>query len=247
MAIADMWGAVARVLTFAAGALIGIILLKFITFNFLADEKYHPVDYFSNVMRTKPPCFMLVVVALAGSAVGSIMSGQLGLLQETLPEVIIAVDLLGMVIFATVFRHFSAAAALVAVLLYEISSVANVIAVMVVTPPEEPGWVYGSAFLVLNFVWVAWLRVAIQRYTGRDGNESPLPHGADTLPRLWAKAALYGIPMLLVSTNVLYFIAYLAKVGSYGWASALSLYTVSGVLILGCCHSYRSGTELEEG
>lgn len=247
MAYTALWEAASKVLMFVSAIMTGIIFVKFFIINFIAIEKYHPLDYFSNKMRTKPPCCLLMMVALGGSMWGLILSGQLMLFMQMLPEVAIAVYAQGIIICVKIFVGYSAAAALVAVLLYAVVSIVNIMAVMVVTPPDEPGWIYGSAFLVINFVWIVLLRIAIKRHVGRDGKENPLPPGADKLPKLWAEGVILGTFPILVSTNIVYFVAYLVSVGKYGWACAISLYTVSGVLLLGCCYSYRSGTELEDG
>jgi len=66
------------------------------------------------------------------------------------------------------------------------------------------------------------------------------------VPELWAQAVLWGNPVLLLFLNLTFGILWQLEQDNYGPALAISYVVVTIVLLAGCCHKFRSGTELEE-
>merc|ERR1712032_53290 len=108
---------------------------------------------------------------------------------------------------------------------------ATTMIVMIPTPDDQPGWVFSSVFYVANIVWVLWARTGVERHLGRDGASKILPTGAENLPLLWAKAVLWGNPVLLLGTNIIQLVVWFLSKEMYGGALAVVYYVVSLFLI----------------
>jgi hypothetical protein len=254
-----------------AGAGAGV--LWFAINNFVADEAYHPLDYFSNKMRSRPHVFLLVAVGLAVCAMLPVVLGISAALLTALPDLAAVVYGLGLVIFGRVWTRESTAAGLLALLLYAPVSFATVLIVMSPVLTEDwAGWLYCNLYLVAHLVWVLWLRTAADRRMAgekitlstawrrrlccccqrcsRDQDEplepaSLLPEGSEKLTQLWERAVYFAVPLLLVFSNIVNLLIHLIKERELGWTFAVSYWLLACALLAGCCYDYRSGTEVE--
>lgn len=234
-------------LSFISLIMVGLTVLWFAFLNFVANEVYHPLDFYSNTLRTKPYWYMIEVVLLGGIVAGVASTGQLGTFHKFLPELASAIYLQGLAITLVVALSLSAGAAMTAQLAYAFTAACLTLIVTIPTAPgKRPGVVYSGLYFLINIIWVAWLRVGMRRHYGRDNKQVNYPPGFEKLPQLWASAVLWGNPLLLFITNLVYLVVYMIDLGMYGGAFAAAYFVVSTVLVLGCCRSYRAGTELEE-
>lgn len=224
----------------------GLAAVWFMFRNFLSDELYHPLDFYSNKLRTRPHYLALVLGVLGGGAVLILFSGILWTVFDTLPELGFAVQLQALVLGAVMIVRESAAAGLVATALNAFVAAGTArIATIPDMPSDQPGVFYSGAYLILGMIFAEWMRVGAERHVDHDGEKSPLPPGAERLPQLWAKTVRYGNPALLVVTNLVFLELYMLEQNEYGWGCAILFYVVAAVLLFGCCYRFRAGTEVE--
>mmetsp|Transcript_99369 Transcript_99369/g.259093 ORF Transcript_99369/g.259093 Transcript_99369/m.259093 type:complete len:274 (-) Transcript_99369:179-1000(-) len=252
----------------------GVGVIWFTINNFLVAEVYHPLDYFSNKLRSRPHVFLLAALGLALCAALPSVLGISAALLAALPDLAAVVYGLGLVIFVKVWTQESTAAGLLALLLYAPVSFATVLIVMSPVLTENwAGWLYCNLYLVAHLVWVLWLRTAAnRRMTGekitlmspawrrrlccccqrcaREPDEpleptSLLPEGSEKLTRLWERAVHFAAPLLLVFSNVVNLLIHLVKERELGWTFAVSYWLLACALLAGCSYDYRAGTEVE--
>mmetsp|Transcript_53505 Transcript_53505/g.171459 ORF Transcript_53505/g.171459 Transcript_53505/m.171459 type:complete len:243 (+) Transcript_53505:132-860(+) len=240
---AETWEVAAQVFGYVSLVYVGLTSSWFLVVNFLAAEESQPLDYYSNKLRIRPYWYALIILALVAVTLAVSITDQLGLLVKTLPELVVTAYLQGLTIAATVGLFESSAAALVSMLFYVVVGTATLLIVTIPTPPfGRPGVVYSNAFLVAKMVGVAWLKIGVGRHYI---DTKPLPAGAERLPELWAKAVLWGNPLLLIILDLLYAVLWQLEKDNFGSALSISYFVVASLLLLGCCHSYRAGTELD--
>eukprot|EP00927_Polykrikos_kofoidii_P045750 TRINITY_DN39842_c0_g1_i1.p1 TRINITY_DN39842_c0_g1~~TRINITY_DN39842_c0_g1_i1.p1 ORF type:complete len:249 (+),score=30.16 TRINITY_DN39842_c0_g1_i1:47-793(+) len=217
-----------------------VVAFWFILINFLGDERTHPLDYYSNKLRTRPYLFAAEILFLAASMGILIASGQLQLFEQALPEVAIAVQAQGLVIAVNVLLKVSSAASLTSVGFYIFTGAISVVIIISASLPiKRQGVVFSSVYIVLNVVFVVWLGNGVKRHLGHDKGEALVPEGAEVMPRVWSSTVKTSAPSLLVLTNILYLSEYLFTQGRYGQVGAVLYTFVSCLLIAGCCHEFR--------
>jgi|Transcript_85580 hypothetical protein len=240
-----VWVDFAYMLGMAAfGVLIAIAVL-FVYTNFIQPEMYHPLDWYSNKLRTRPHNFLGLIFIFGISSMVIMVTGSLPLMLKV-PELAVAVYLQGFMIMVVMIAKESTATALCALLLYEFMCIASVLIVMIPdVPGNEPGWIYSAMFLIMNMVFTFWIKAGVRRHHGHDGEDKLVPEGAGRLFELWEKTVLRGNPLLLIATNLAFLCVFQINAGSIGWALAILYYVVAGLLLAGCCYSYRAGTEVD--
>eukprot|EP00929_Paragymnodinium_shiwhaense_P101249 TRINITY_DN64199_c0_g1_i4.p1 TRINITY_DN64199_c0_g1~~TRINITY_DN64199_c0_g1_i4.p1 ORF type:complete len:275 (+),score=34.77 TRINITY_DN64199_c0_g1_i4:72-827(+) len=244
--LSAFWESAAYWYTQGCGGAIGLVVLWFGMVNYIGAEEHHPLDWYSNKMRTRPYWFVLEVLFFGSVAAGLWFGSQLEFFCSLIPELLIAVDSLGLVIGVVVLFGESAAATLTAWAIYTFVSACIVIIIIIPTPPvSRPGLVYSSVFLVVNVLLVIWVELGVYRHLDREKRDPLIPVGSETMPRLWAKAVKRATPLLLIVTNLLYLSQSLVAQNNYGSAAAIVYYVVAVLLLLGCCGSYRADTVIE--
>lgn len=221
------------------------VVLWFAFVNFAGDEVNHPLDFYSNKIRTRPYWFLLMVVIFVALTAFASTGGRMSLFLDHQPELAIAAFLLGFAIGVTVLVRLSAGAALAAMIAYPLVAAATVAIVLIPTLHiDRPGAYYSGAYFIFHILWVAWLNEGVRRHLREDASRSLLPPGAEKMTQLWA-ASVYGwSPLLFIGTTLAYAVDHLVAVGRYGFACALAYYVVAGLLLIGCCYRYRSTTTM---
>eukprot|EP00405_Crypthecodinium_cohnii_P012794 CAMPEP_0206434008 /NCGR_PEP_ID=MMETSP0324_2-20121206/8867_1 /ASSEMBLY_ACC=CAM_ASM_000836 /TAXON_ID=2866 /ORGANISM="Crypthecodinium cohnii, Strain Seligo" /LENGTH=229 /DNA_ID=CAMNT_0053900371 /DNA_START=44 /DNA_END=733 /DNA_ORIENTATION=- len=220
-------------------------VLWFIIMNFLVREQHHPLDFYSNQLRTKPHVFLTVLGSLVAAAVVSNQTDQMSLFVKTLPELAIVVYAQGFCIITYTLLKVSAAAAIAASFLYVTLTVSTLLVVMIPTI-QGYGWVYSSAFLLINYIWVRWVRTGVKRHLYTDHGKTLCPAGAEVLFQTYDKITKYSTPAILILSDAGFMLVYQLEEGHYGFAVVAAYAFVATVLIVGCSSEFRSGTEVED-
>mmetsp|Transcript_39203 Transcript_39203/g.73106 ORF Transcript_39203/g.73106 Transcript_39203/m.73106 type:complete len:255 (-) Transcript_39203:66-830(-) len=246
----NFWMSSAQVCFYAAYGTTGLAAVWFAAINFLGDEIYHPLDFFSNKMRTRPYWYLLVLAATGGLLGLDMASGYLNELSTALPELVVCTSLEGFLLVGTMMLSESAGAAIVTMLAHMIIKKGLVIIVTIPTAPVMPGAVYANAYFILHIFFVFFLQVGAQRHARhlvKIENQSRfvLPDGAERVPKLWARTVLRGCPVLLVVTDILFLAVYLMSRGEYGKTITILYFITALGMLLGCCSQYKSGTTVE--
>lgn len=245
--VARFWSGVAEMVCLGAMGYIVVCIVWTIIINFIVAEALQPLDFYSNKFRTRPYWLLIEVVLLGGGLAGMHQSGQTKVLNDGLPEIAIAVYLQGILIGIAMLAKISAAASMTAMLIYAFVGPGLCMVTLVPTlPTNRPGVWYGVLFFLVNMVFVAWFRVGVRRHTNQDGAPKILPMGAEQLFEAWSKAVFGWNPLLLTLTTLAYGVEYLQFKGEYGYACALGYYVIVFLLLAGCCHQFKTGTELED-
>jgi hypothetical protein len=263
----ELWGSVATLLFFVlcASAIGGAIW--FAVVNFGGDERKHPLDYFSNKLRSRPHVFFLTVAALVACALLPVVMGINDEMAESLPGLAAVIYGLGLAIFCKVSASESTAAGLMALLLYAPTSFFTVLIIMSPMLTESwAGWMYSNMYLAAHLFWVLWLRANANRRKEPSAQQDPdeeepslnccqrccrvevtdlLPKGSDKLTLMWEKAVYFTVPLLLVVSNLMNLFMYCIEEGENGWAAAMAFWMIACSLLAGCCLDYRAGTEVE--
>lgn len=262
MASVDLWVVLAWGMNYASVISVGSVFLWFVFINFFGDEDSQPLDYYSNKLRARPYLVVFMLLIFLGIGLVCGITDRLELMRQLLPELLIAAYLQGYAIFGSILVLESSAAALVAALAYSFVSAATaVITVIPTLPARRPGVFYSGMFFVLNVIWVLWAGLAIRRIQqanrrhaldlATDDDEELqkrdllVPAGAERLPYIWAQVVCKWSPVMMIVTSMVYGCDYLLEEDKYGPACALAYYIVAFLLVLGCCHGFRFGTELE--
>eukprot|EP00930_Biecheleria_cincta_P057202 TRINITY_DN43177_c0_g1_i1.p1 TRINITY_DN43177_c0_g1~~TRINITY_DN43177_c0_g1_i1.p1 ORF type:complete len:265 (+),score=48.79 TRINITY_DN43177_c0_g1_i1:27-821(+) len=252
------WMLVARICWLSAYGVTAFSALWFAFINFLGDEANHPLDFLSNKLRTRPYWYLLVLFGLGGLVSADIFSGEVEELQSTLPELMVSVNLEGFMLVGTMMLNESAAAGMVVMLLHIIISKGLVLIVSIPTLDFLPGAIYANMYFFLYMFFVFVLKTGAERHghlldkQEAGNNQNPakkskvkLPEGASTVPRLWARTILYGNPVLMILSDILFLAVYLMSRGEYGKALTICYSIVATLLLFGCCSQFRAGTTVE--
>lgn len=246
----NFWMQSSRVCFYAAYGTTGVAAVWFAFINFLGDELYHPLDFFSNKMRTRPYWYFLVLAATGGLLSIDMASGYLDELSNTLPELVVCTNLQGFVLVGRMMLSESAGAAMVTMLAHMIITKGLVVIVTVPTAPFMPGAVYSNGYFLLYMFFVFFLKVGAERHARyltkiEFHSKFVLKEGAERVPKLWAHTILRGCPILLVVTDILFLAVYLMSRGEYGKAITILYFITALAMLLGCCSQYKSGTTVE--
>ncbi|CAE7224112.1 unnamed protein product, partial [Symbiodinium necroappetens] len=130
----------------------------FAAVNFVGDEAYHPLDFFSNKMRTRPYWYLAVVAATGGLLGLDMASGYLEELSNALPELVVCTNLQGFVLVGTMMFSESAGAAMVTMLAHMIVTKGFVVVITIPTAPFMPGAVYSNAYFMMYIFFVFFLK-----------------------------------------------------------------------------------------
>jgi len=207
--MSEYWAPIAELCQWTTFVVVALPAARFLYQNFVVREINHPLDYYSNRLRTKPPIFLFIIVVLLGGAGLSANTGELSQFLGTVPELAIVVYLQGWMHMISAWFTISAAAGLVAALLYAIAGACAVLVVLIPTPPgDEPGWVYSVAYLGVQLVSVGWVRVGVRRHLNNDNGGKIVPDGAELLAMSWEWVVCRFVPVLLVGSNVAFLLAY---------------------------------------
>lgn len=142
----------------------GVGAVWFAINNYLADEIHHPLDYFSNKLRSRPHVYVMVTAGLTICAAAPVVLGISAALLDALPELAAVVYGLGLAIYGIVWSRESTAAGLLALLLYAPLALATVLIVMSPVITEDwAGWLYCNMYLFAHLFWVVWLRNSADR------------------------------------------------------------------------------------
>lgn len=246
MNMGDVWQPVAQGLSFLGAAFVAITLILTVFMNFCTDERHHPLDFYSNKIRTRPYWLLIELVLLAGILVAVFLVKLPQQINDNLPEVAIAAYAQGLIIGVSELTGESASASFTSMVLYAFVCCAIVVMTLIPTLQfARPGAFYAGMYLVFNMIIVAWIRTGVKRHLGVDGGQKLLPAGAERLFQLWAVAVLRWNPLVLVLTSMAYVVVHLYDTENYGWACAIFYYILAGLLVFGCCKSFNDGTELE--
>lgn len=227
---------VANVMSYVSLGIVGAAALWFLIWNFLGPEAKHPLDYFSNKLRTQPYIYWVSVLALVGIPVTVELSGMKATFLKAVPQLGLVMYIQGSMIMFAAFRQLSAAACMVAALLYLVVSATGTLAIVSINPPgHEPGWVFSAMFLVFHMLVVLVFRTGTLRHLKQDRGGALLPPGSEKLARLWDHITLKHTPVLFASSNTIFFILYKLDQGSYGMAFALTYSIVTILVLIGCC------------
>eukprot|EP00913_Durusdinium_trenchii_P027071 g25406.t1 len=169
----NFWMQSSRVCFYAAYGTTGVAAVWFAFINFLGDELYHPLDFFSNKMRTRPYWYFLVLAATGGLLSIDMASGYLDELSNTLPELVVCTNLQGFVLVGRMMLSESAGAAMVTMLAHMIITKGLVVIVTVPTAPFMPGAVYSNGYFLLYMFFVFFLKVGAERHARRGPNPFP--------------------------------------------------------------------------
>jgi len=243
-----IWETAAEVLGWTYLVVVSLLLLWFGTMNFIVDEKYHPLDFYSNLLRTRPFWYILIFVFFASVFASALLSEHaFGFLVGAFPELAVAMYLQGLIAVGGLLRRESTAAALAGALLYSLTATATALMVTIPDlPVERPGAIYASFFLLANIVWVVWVSEGVGRHVVNEGNPRLLPDGAECVPKRFMRTTLWGNPVLLIVLNFWFGVLWQIEIQSYGTALCFIYILVASGLVLGCCYNYRAGTEFEE-
>lgn len=248
------WMLVARICWFAAYGVTAFSALWFAIINFLGDEINHPLDFLSNKLRTRPYWYLLVLFGLGGLVGADIFSGEVEELQNTLPELMVSVNVEGFLLVGTMMLKESAAAGMVTMLLHILISKGLVLIVSIPSLDFLPGAIYANLYFFLYMLFVFMLKTSAERHAAllnKDDGGPPvqsrvrLPEGSETVPRLWARTILYGNPVLMILIDILFLAVYLMSRGEYGKALTICYSIIATCLLVGCCSQYRAGTTVE--
>ncbi|CAJ1332782.1 unnamed protein product [Effrenium voratum] len=246
----NFWVQSSQVCFYAAYGTTGLAAVWFAFINFIGDELHHPLDFFSNKMRTRPYWYLLVLAATGGLLGLDMASGYLDELSKTLPELVVCTNLEGFVLVGTMMFAESAGAAMVTMLAHMIITKGLVVIVTIPTAPFMPGAVYSNAYFLLHMFFVFFLKVGAERHARylvkiEYQSKLVLSEGAERVPQLWARTILRGCPILLVVTDILFLAVYLMSRGEYGKAITILYFITAILMLLGCCSQYKSGTTVE--
>jgi MFS family permease len=242
----DLWKTLAEVLAYVCNAFVILVAMWCLFINFVADESHHPLDYYSNKMRTKPYWVIIVSFVLFGLMGAVYGANSTKSLNETLPEVAISCYLEGLIIGSVALFGESAATAVVACILYFF--VAGCITTMVLIPTLDftrAGAYYAGMFLVANMIFVGWAQLAVRRHLTLDGGKKLVPAGSERLFQAWSRAVFRWNPLVVCVQSLIYTVHHLNDVKKYGMACAIGYYVIATLLVCGCCKSFTDGTELE--
>jgi len=249
------WMFVARICWIAAYGVTAFSALWFAFVNFLGDEANHPLDFLSNKLRSRPYWYLLVLFGLGGLVGADIFSGEVEELQSTLPELMVALNVEGFLLVGTMMLKESAAAGMVTMLLHIIVSKGLVLIVSIPNLDFLPGAMYANMYFFLYMFFVFVVKTGAERHADLlvKQDENPemtkskvrVPEGASTVPRLWARTILYGNPVLMILTDILFLAVYLMSRGEYGKALTICYSIVATLLLFGCCSQFRAGTTVE--
>jgi len=242
----ETWAAVAKLV--CLGTIFFIMLLFVLTIfsNFIADEAHQPLDFYSNKLRTRPYWLMLLILFLGGGIGGVYNTGQTNALNEGLPEVAIACYLEALVIGISALVKESAGTALTSMLLFLlVGSSLCLVSLVPTLPVNRPGVYYAVIYFIVNIIFVYWLKTAVKRHIHVDGQQKVVPPGSERLFICWYEVVCKWNPVMAVLTSMAYGVEYLLSTGEYGWACALAYYVIACVLLVGCCHQFKTGTALE--
>lgn len=215
-------------------------IIWFVGTNCLMPEEKHPLDFYSNVVRTKPYVFILLLISFLGSAGSIYATGSHGLFRNTVPELVVVVYTQGILIVLMVWREISAAGAWVSGMMYSVLSACMLVFLLSFDPPiSETGWFYSVVFLLAHIFIVIWLRFAVNRHASLDQGNPLVPMGAERLTRAWQHVVFNQTPVLLASSSALYLLLYQLKLNRYGGAFAVTYGLIASVLLAGCCHGAR--------
>jgi len=248
----NFWIVASNVGFYAAYGSTAIAAVWFAFINFLGDELYHPLDFFSNKLRTRPYWYVLVLAFLAGLLGMDMATGDWAELAKTLPELAVATNVQGFVLVGTMMMFESAGAAMVTMLAHMIFTKGLVVIVTIPTPPFLPGAVYSNGYFLANMFFVFFLKVGAERHARsleklEEGQTSKwvLPEGAERVPKLWARSVLYGNPVLMLLTDIMFLAVYLMSRGEYGKALTICYFICALLLLMGCCSQYKAGTTVD--
>lgn len=259
--MADFWVVLAQVLSYCTAIFVAIVYIWFVLINFLLGEEHQPLDYYSNKVRMRPYLVIVFLFVLAGIPLAIGISDRLETMVKLLPEVMIAAYLQGITIAGSILVSESAAASVVAMTAYAFISPATVVITLIpnLSDYKRPGPWYSGAYFALNIIWVLWIGLAVQRLQRQyaqerdfemaldeddEKREALVPAGAERVPQIWAQVVCKFTPVLFVITSMVYGVDYLLEEDEYGLACALAFYIVSFLLVIGCCHGFKFGTEL---
>lgn len=245
------WQLSSEVCFLAAYGTTALAAVWFAFINFLGDELHHPLDFFSNKLRTRPYWYIIVLMAFAGLLVFDNASGEMTELQNTLPELVVTIYVEGFMLVGTMMMKESAGAAMVTMLGHMIVSKGLVITVTILPAAFLPGAFYSNCFLIIYMFFVFFLQMGAERHAGylqkpEATSRVELPEGADRVPRLWAKAILYGNPVLMIVLDIMFLAVFLMSRGEYGKALTICYSIVATLLLMGCCSQYRAGTTVDD-
>lgn len=243
---APVWETAAQVLGVTFLVAVVLPMVSFVYMNFVVAEEKHPLDYYSNRLRTRPFYFVGILGFFAALGTTAIVFPDVsGFVIGAFPELAVAMYLQGLVIVGILLRRESAAAALTGALFYSIAGIATALIVTIPEiPVDRPGALYANAFLLANIVWVLWVSLGVGRRRGQQ--HRLLPQGAECVPRQWSKAVLWGNPALLLFLDSFFGVLWQLERGDYGLAFSISYILVATLLLLGCCYNFRAGTEVED-
>ncbi|CAE7183873.1 unnamed protein product [Symbiodinium microadriaticum] len=246
----NFWMLTSQVCFYAAYGTTGLAAVWFAAVNFVGDEAYHPLDFFSNKMRTRPYWYLAVVAATGGLLGLDMASGYLEELSNALPELVVCTNLQGFVLVGTMMFSESAGAAMVTMLAHMIVTKGFVVVITIPTAPFMPGAVYSNAYFMMYIFFVFFLKVGAERHARhlvkiQFQSKFALPDGAERVPKLWARTVLRGCPVLLLVTDILFLAVYLMSRGEYGKTITILYFITALGMLLGCCSQYKSGTTVE--
>ncbi|OLP95238.1 hypothetical protein AK812_SmicGene22660 [Symbiodinium microadriaticum] len=154
----NFWMLTSQVCFYAAYGTTGLAAVWFAAVNFVGDEAYHPLDFFSNKMRTRPYWYLAVVAATGGLLGLDMASGYLEELSNALPELVVCTNLQGFVLVGTMMFSESAGAAMVTMLAHMIVTKGFVVVITIPTAPFMPGAVYSNAYFMMYIFFVFFLK-----------------------------------------------------------------------------------------
>jgi len=238
----------AELLSFAALGLVVAAVVWFLIWNCLGPEKWHPLDYFSNKLRSQPYLFVMALFAVLGLPMLLEFFGLKATFLKAAPELALVVYLLGILVVGTAFHQMSAAGALVGALLYMVISIMMVVSVIFINPPfDEVGWCWSVMFLLLHMTFMLTVRLGVDRHLGRDSGRLLIPPGSEKLSKIWEATMMKFVPPMLLVVNFIFAILYKMDEGDYGVAFASTYFIVSTLVLLGCCVKAKEDfTAMEE-
>ncbi|CAE8701510.1 unnamed protein product, partial [Polarella glacialis] len=159
------WQNAAVVCFASAFVLTAIAAVWFAMINYVGNELYHPLDFFSNKLRTRPYWFALTIVGVGLMLLIDTVSGEMDALTSVLPELAVAQNLQGFVSVVSMMYNESAGAALVTMLLHQVFSKTMVLIITVATPPKlfSAGVMYSNGYFVANMFCVTWIQFGFNR------------------------------------------------------------------------------------
>lgn len=243
---ARFWPGVAELILLGTMGFVALLVVMTIFVNFLVDEAHQPIDFYSNKLRTRPYWLLIEIVVLGGGLCGVYFANMAKTLNDGLPEIAIACYLEGLAIGMTQLGRVSAASSLTSLCIYGFLAPCLCMITLVPTfPVNRPGIFYSVLYFIVGVIFVFWVKVGVKRHIYVDGHPKILPPGAERLFEVWYEAAFKWNPVLTICTSMAYGVEFLVYKGEYGYASALAYSVVASLILAGCCHQFRTGTELE--